>query len=194
MRVTFLLTRTWNREPTDKYRNERRRKRLPWPRYMSLTGAQGWAPICERGVLPCTVEGDRGSSWSWLEDLFERWAVEDDRTDGGLSLPVSSCAPVWLAPPFSDRASPLLTLNPLAPDSTSLPVEDSTWEIYVATSRQRAGVGFYNISSEAQVSLAFLFIFFFLINTNFRDFSSLRHTGCLADMTTGVKWLLIGGG
>lgn len=135
-----------------------RRKNLyagssPWPRYISLTGAQVCTPIWERGVLPCTVEGDRGSSCSWLEDLFERWAVEDDRADGGLSLPVSSCAATWLAPPFSDRVSPLLTLNPLAPGSTSLPVEDSTWEIYVATSRQRAGVGFYNISSDAQVSL-----------------------------------------
>lgn len=54
----------------------------PWPRYMSLTGAHGCAPICERGVLPCTVDGESGSSWSWLVDLLpERWTAEDGRTD-----------------------------------------------------------------------------------------------------------------
>lgn len=57
----------------------------PWPRYMSLTGAHGCAPICERGVLPCTVDGESGSSWSWLVDLPERWTAEDGRTDDSWS-------------------------------------------------------------------------------------------------------------
>lgn len=114
---------------------------LPWPRYISLAGTHPCAPICERGVLPCTADGESWSSWSWLVDLPERWTAEDDRTDDGWSWLVLSSRASKFAPSFSAMESPRLTLNPLAPDSTSLPVDDSTWQIYVSTSRQRAGMG-----------------------------------------------------
>lgn len=138
----------------------------PWPRYISLTDTQEWAPIWESGVPPWMVDGDRGSSWSWLLDLTERWAVEEDRVEEGRSEAPSPRITAWPELPFSDSGSPLLTLSPLAPDSTSLPVDDSTWQIYVATSCQRAGVGFYYTLMDApQTILPFLSIHFISNNT-----------------------------
>lgn len=106
------------------------------------TGAQGCAPIWERGVLPCTLAGDpslccsSASCWLALEDgrlyssrLAIWWRSSCCCCSG------AGCCCCW---PFS--AGPL-TRSPLAPDSTSLPVDDSTWQIYVAASCQRAGVG-----------------------------------------------------
>lgn len=122
-------------------------KILPCPRYMSLTE---WAPIWDSGVPPCTVPGDPGpSEWypvapaalllGWLPLLLP---PPPDEADEGRSYSSSWLWLWWwwwwlLCPPLP-LSEWWLTRSPLAPGSTSLPVDDSTWQIYVAASCHRA--------------------------------------------------------